>query len=327
MIKEIQYAGYATEPSDYECPDGQLAASLNLISEDNQLKPVFQPETKVQLPDGCSVIYIHKIGSNEEHYIIRDASDVLYWVASGATAVSLGDDNKIGEYYGLSHVNAVGNTLLVFTSSAINYILWKTKKYNVLGTHLPEIAISFGLIGHPRLYSLVKEDDSTTKRGTFSISFNGITKGNIYNTFSDDNKTKITSQVMAKVNKFIAEQTVNKGRFCFPFFVRWAYRLYDGSHVMHSAPVLMTPSTTPAPIVLWKKASGKGSYDTADLDIMMVAADLDYCVTRHGDFFDLENWQDIVSAIDIYISKPIYTYDQGGSSPASTMRTTSRASS
>lgn len=312
MIKEIQYAGYATEPSDYECPDGQLAASLNLISEDNQLKPVFQPETKVQLPDGCSVIYIHKIGANEEHYIIRDASDVLYWVASGATAVSLGDDNKIGEYYGLSHVNAVGNTLLVFTSSAINYILWKTKKYNVLGTHLPEIAISFGLIGHPRLYSLVKEDDSTTKRGTFSISFNGITKGDIYNTFSDDNKTKITAQVMAKVNKFIAEQTVNKGRFCFPFFVRWAYRLYDGSHVMHSAPVLMTPSTTPAPIVLWKKASGKGSYDTADLDIMMVAADLDYCVTRHGDFFELENWQDIVSAIDIYISKPIYTYDQGG---------------
>ena len=36
MIKEIQYKGYATEPSDYECPDGQLATSLNLINEDNQ---------------------------------------------------------------------------------------------------------------------------------------------------------------------------------------------------------------------------------------------------------------------------------------------------
>lgn len=312
MIKEIQYAGYSTEPSDYECSDGQLAMSLNLINEDGQLKPVFQPRTELQLPDNCKVIYIHKT-SAYEHYIILDTSTLnLYWVKSGVSSVSLDDSNKIGTYDGISHVNAVGNTLLVFTSTAINYLLWKTNKYNVLGDKLPEIAISFGLIGHPRLYSLVKEDDSSDKRGTFTISFNGIDKGNIYNTFSDENKTKITSQVMAKVNKFIAEQTVENGRFCFPFFVRWAYRLYDGSHMYQSAPVLMTPSTTPAPIVLWKKASGKDKYTDAELDIMMVAADIDYYVARYGQYADLDDWQDIITAVDIYISKPIYTYDQSG---------------
>lgn len=312
MNKDIQYQGYATEPSDYECPDGQLAVSLNLISEDNQLKPIFQPHNRLQLPDKCNVIYIHKTTNGIEHYIIKDANNVLYWTEASAETLSLDNDSKIDEYSGITHVNAVGNTLIVFTETAVNYLLWKNKKYNVLGNKLPEIAISFGLIGHPRLYSIVKEDDTSSKRGTFSISFNSIEKADIYNTFSDENKTKITAQVMAKVNKFIAEQTVNKGRFCFPFFVRWAYRLYDGAHIMHSPPVLMTPSTTPAPIVLWKKAYGKSAYNTADLDIMMVAADLDYCLTKHGNYYELEDWKDIISAIDIFISKPIYTYDQNG---------------
>lgn len=306
--------GYATEPSDYECPDGQLAMSLNLLSEDNQLKPLFQPKTKIQLPANCKVLYIHKT-SIYEHYIIqyrKDFQSGLYWVDSNATNVSLDTSNKIGTYFEISHLDSVGNTLIVFTPTAINYVLWKSNSYNELGNKLPEIAISFGLVGHPRLYSLVAEDGSSAKRGTFTITFNGIGKNDLLSTFTDENKKKITSQVMAKVNKFIAEQTTNKGRFCFPFFVRWAYRLFDGSHMMHSAPVLMTPSTTPAPIVFWNRASGKTSYTDAECDIMMVAADLNYCLTRHGQYYDLEDWSDIISGIDIYISKPIYTYDQNG---------------
>ena len=312
MIKELQYKGYATEPSDYECPDGQLATSLNLINEDEQLKPVFQPSVKLVLDTNCKVVFIHKTNLFE-HYIIHNTStNALYWIDSNVSEVALSSSNQIGSYHALSHINAVGNTLMVFTATAINYLLWKSNSYNVLGNKLPEITLSFGLMGHPRLYSKVKEDGSSNLRGTFNISFNGIGRGDLYNTFSDENKSKITSQVMAKVNKFIAEQTINKGRFCFPFFVRWAYRLYDGSHMMHSAPVLMTPSTTPAPVVFWKRATGEGSYTNADLDIMMVAADLDYCLTRHGNWYDLDDWQDIISGIDIFISKPIYTYDQNG---------------
>ena len=33
MNKEIKYNGYSTQPSDYECQDGDLAISLNLILE------------------------------------------------------------------------------------------------------------------------------------------------------------------------------------------------------------------------------------------------------------------------------------------------------
>lgn len=314
MIKELKYTEYSANPTDYECADGELAMALGVVHEDGSLRPLLPPVVVCQLPENCKVVYIHKTSSFEHYIILNTSTNYLYWINSTATSASLTTTNQIGSsgYYNISHVNAIGNTLMVFTATAINYVLWKSGTYNVLGDKLPEIAISFGLIGHPRLYSLVTEDGSSSKRGTFSISFNGIGKNDLYNTFSDENKTKITSQVMAKVNKFIAEQTINKGRFCFPFFVRWAYRLFDGSHMMHSAPILMTPSTTPAPIVLWKRATGKSSYTDAECDIMMVAADLDYSLIRHGNYYDLEDWQDIISGIDIFISKPIYTYDQSG---------------
>ena len=118
---------------------------------------------------------------------------------------------------------------------------------------------------------------------------------------------------MAKVNKFVAQETVNKGRFCFPFFVRYALRLYDGSLVYHSAPILMNPSTTAAPVVIWKDCKGSGyNYTSAECDIMMVASTLDYRVIYNSDAYNLNDWSDIIKSIDVFVSKPIYTYDQGG---------------
>lgn len=315
MNKDIRYSGYTTEPSDYECSDGQMAASLNLINEEGQLKPLFQPKAKLRLPSGCSVLFIHKT-TQFTHYIIYDSEDsYLYWLNTSVTSITgLGGNQRVGsdQIFNVKHINALGNTLMVFTETGITYALWRDGQYHILGEKLPEIAISFGLQGHPRLYSLVKENDSRNARGLFTINFNSISRSDIYNTFSDANKHKVTEQVMAKVNKFIAEQTTQKGRFCFPFFVRWAYRLYDDELVMHSAPVLMLPSTSAAPIVMWNRATGNNSYDSADCDIMLVAADLDYCLTYHGDHVHIDDWKDIIKSVEVFVSKPIYTYDPNG---------------
>ena len=85
----------------------------------------------------------------------------------------------------------------------------------------------------------------------FSISFDAISEGSIWNEFSDNNKTRITDQVLAHINKFIAERSTNKGKFIFPFFVRYAYRLYDGTLTMHSAPILMIASFRPCTASFW----------------------------------------------------------------------------
>lgn len=302
MNQEIKYSGFSAVPSDYECSDGSLAVSINLLPEDGALKPILAPSEVMQLQDGEVVKFIHKT-SSFTHYIV-------YSVKNGKIASIDKDTTErigVGSLYGVSHFNAVGNTLLVFTSGSFHYYLWKSGKYVKLGDHIPDIEVSFGLVGHPRLFSL--SDDS---KSTFTIRFDGISEGALYNEFTENNKTRITEQIMAKVNKFVAQETVNKGRFCFPFFVRYALRLYDGSLVYHSAPILMNPSTKTAPIVWWNRAKGKNSYTEAVCDIMLMAASLDYQVVRNDDSYDLNDWSDIIKSIDVFISKPIYTYDQEG---------------
>lgn len=309
MIKEIIYNGFSASPSDYECPDGDLAGLSGLVPEDGAIKPILPDTVVLTLDANKRVYFIHK-NMDYTHYIIFDKStSKVSWVNKGSTTET---DISTTTYTDFQRADAIGNVLMLFTSSDIHYFLWKPSGYKYLGNKLPEASISFSLVGHPRLYSQVKEDDATKARGTFTINFNGIGEGELYNTFSDENKTKITGQVMAKVNKFIAEQTINKGRFCFPFLVRWAYRLYDGTHTRQSSPILMNPSTFAAPVVLWKRARGKGSYTEAELDIMMVAADLEYRLNYSGNYYDLDDWKDIIVGIDIFVSKPIYTYDQSG---------------
>lgn len=303
MIQEIKYNGYSANPSDYECADGDLATAIGVVQEDGALKPVLPPSLFMQLESDEVVKYIHKT-SSFTHYIVYNSSNRTVYSIDKETKsrTTVGTLN-----YTLSHFDGIGNTLLAFTNDGIYYYLWKDGAYKSLGNHIPDVEMSFGLVGHPRLFSLSDESKST-----FTITFDGIAEGALFNEFSENNKTRITDQIMAKVNKFVAQETVNKGRFCFPFFVRYALKLYDGSLVYHSAPILMNPSTKTAPIVWWNRVKGKNSYTDAVCDIMLVAATLDYRVICNEDFYMLDDWTDIVKSIEIFISKPIYTYDQDG---------------
>lgn len=298
MIKDIRYSGFATAPSDYDCPDGQLAVSLGAIVEDGALHPIRKPSELFTLENGDTVLALH-----DGRYIIADSSH---------TKLSWKDGEKYKEFGStdtpVTQVTSLGNTLIALTANGPVYFLWSDGVYKTLGSKIPDVDISFGLIGRPRLFSV--SDESKKK---FNITFLPISQGDVNNNkeLSSENKVKITSQVMAMVNKFVAEQTVQKGRFCFPFFVRYALRLYDGSLVMHSAPILMNPSTKAAPIVLWEPTIS-GDIFNADCDIMLMAASLDYQFLQTKESESLTNWKDIVKSVDVFVSRPIYTYDQGG---------------
>lgn len=307
MNKEIKYNGLSTVPPDNTCPDGDSSMLLNLVPEDGALKPVSAPKLLLQLGENKKVIYIHKTISFS-NYIIQDIKTFELYVLNVneklfERAVSL------GTYRSLSHVNAIGNTLLLFTEEYIIYFLWKQGQYVMLGNHVPNLQLSFGLRGKPRIYSLSDESHST-----FNVNFERIDESRLYEVWTEDNQKKITSQIMAKVNKFLADQTIKEGRFALPFFVRYALRLYDGSLVCHSAPILMNPSTKTAPVVFWNRVSGKEGYTEAECDIMLVSAGLDYQLLPDGEnsHLRMNDWKDIIKSVDVFISKPIYTYDQSG---------------
>ena len=304
MIKEIKYSEITTVPPDNTCSDGDAALLLNLIPEDGALKPVMPPKEVMALQDKMHITYIHKTTSFR-HYIIHDeANKKLVWTSDGKKFTDL---YTLGNVH-LHQVNAIGNTLMALTEDGTHYFLWdnatESQGYKHLGTHLPELPITFGLKGE-----VVKTEE-------FNVDL--LEREDVGEdskvTFGESNTKKVTNEVLAKVNKFIAEESVAKGRFIFPFFVRYAFRLYDGSLTMHSAPILMQCSTKVAPEVLISKSNIKKGDRLDNFDYFVTAAlcKLDYQVSSQSALTELENWKDIIKSVDIFISKPIYTYDQNG---------------
>lgn len=297
MIKEIKYNGFSASPSDYDSLDGDLACSLGIVKEDNAVKPVLPPSTVLSLSSGQRVISIHRTPTFE-HYLVVDDLNRLYWRTkdnSLLTPIKDFADKKVMQ------IECIGNTVLVLSDEGIYYALWKAEKeqYTMLGNKIPECPISFGLQGD-RVYSDV-----------YSVSHYKF-EGSSYIKFSDENKDTITEQVLAKVNSFIAENSINKGQFMFPFFVRYAYRLYDGTLSHHSSPILMIPTTGVSPYV--ELTEGLSTTATShQFQTYGVTAKLDYePILTEASLLKLKDWSDVVQSVDIFISAPIYLYDQSG---------------
>ena len=308
MEKDIRFTGYTAVPSDYECSDGELTQAYNLINEDGAYKSLLAPKVVFNLGENHSVIYVHKATTYTHYIIIDTANKKLLWTIDGSNFTDL---YSVGDKE-LYQVAGVGNTLIALTNEGMFYFLWKgdTSGYLFLGNDIPELPISFGLQGE-----MQRTDEFTLEFDNLSWETKIKEGGSSYvsyNEFTDENKKKITSQVLAKVNKFIADRSTNKGKFIFPFLVRYAYRLYDGNLIRHSAPVLMVCSTSCAPIVLWRHIYGKNGLNRADVRVVGMLHSLDYAVIKQSDIDLLKDWTDIVKSVDIFVSKPIYTYDQNG---------------
>lgn len=128
----------------------------------------------------------------------------------------------------------------------------------------------------------------------------------------------LTNLVMGAVNKFIVQQGSEKNRFVMPFLVRYAYRMFDNTHIMQSVPVLMIPNSK-APVVWWRpdssiqgRHSSSKSYARREPYVYArVSAMTSKLMMRKVEIpFDLWKWRDIIQGIDVYVSQPLYTFEQ-----------------
>jgi|WetSurMetagenome_2_1015567.scaffolds.fasta_scaffold11874_8 hypothetical protein len=297
MIKEINYTGLSSAPSDYDCQDGALASVVNLVNENDSLVPVTVPDKIMDITG--ELLYVHK-NTGFTNYIFKNDKTLSYKNSS-----SSGD---IKTFTGtINSVNGIGNVLVVLCSDGVHYIIYKSDgtsySYKYLGTTPPELPISFGLRG-----GLERSDEFTvtwTNQKTSTLT-------TFTNTDEYSDITTVTEQVLAKVNLFIADHATNVGKFLFPFFVRYAYRMYDGTLIMHSAPILMIPSSGCAPIVPYTGtvvSSGSG-INSGTFRVAGHICKLYYQILE--DVTALKEWKDLIKSVDIFVSAPIYTYDESG---------------
>ena len=316
MLKELKYGGYSASPNDHEAIEGDLAVAMNLIPENGTVRPVAPPRTIARIPgdpinqndSGRRILCIHET-SAFKHYIVAIDFDGLSPNHPPYTNLYLwdgtegSDPERIGakSFAKIYKVEPVGNTLVVLADDGIHYYLWKNDAYNYLGNHLPELDLSFSLIYYDIMASDQHEVDLGSKTSPASILTD------------KDLKAKLCQAILASANQVTAKAQAKKC-FTYPFFVRYAFRLYDGSSVtMHSAPALMVP-TMEAPEVLmgWTVSNGAQQHieGPAKVSAKLNAYKLFHYALDSGQLDEVAHWEDIISSIDVYISPQFYTYDQ-----------------
>lgn len=305
MNKDIKYSGYTAANSDYDCPDGELALSLNLISEDNQIKNINKPKEVLVLQSGESVLFIHNVHRQKNYILAR--GDVkgafnLFWLKKTDDITDTSGATLIGSYNGLRDITAVGNTLVLALEIGLKYTLWKDDDYNQLKNHPPFISIDFGM------YKVGTLTDSSTFTASSRCLPDYPSK---LPAATDAQLGEFTQGVYALLNSAIADKVTKIGYFHQPFFVRYAYRLYDGTYSWQSAPILMLPTIIMPYIRYTKHEGGGGSDDTSSISIQLDVPyfALAYRILKDG-LDELPDWADLISGIDVFVSAPIYTYDQ-----------------
>lgn len=321
MKIDIDFAGIANAPSDYNSADGVMAHLVNLIPEDNELKAVGKGTVLFTVPEDYSLAYVHQVKSDSKHYIfIKKETDsegnitsTLYWrlasVEEEETAF-----NKIGTVNGTPKLVSIGNTLIAYSHDEMRYFLWKEVKqddgtykytYKDLGNHLPELDAQFKLeYVYPTTGWTVTEEETLPEKLVFD-HHPGSGWPDKYE------KEQNNEEVLCGLANTYISLIHKYGHFVFPFFVRYAYRLYDGTTLtMHSAPILMTPSTYEAFYV------GLSDYVSTDNTTeykytFAVNSSKLRCMISTAQS-TLDDFSDIIKSIDIFISAPIYTYKQAG---------------
>ena len=368
MQKEIKYRGISRAMSDMGVKDGGLAECANMMLSDGELVPIMPPKRITDLPDDISyeLLFIHKSpGFAGSHYIALYNNSV-YYISNEFAVNMLGTGGELDTGEEISDVKSIGNTLIVATNLRMRYFLWKVSTeypsgaYSYLGSNLPSIDVQIETERESGSYETLSLDLVQIVRDEYgcsqdlakfalaaSIEFSSNTDllypgetGYVAKDFRalDDSGNLIdmyTDEVINTINKELWKQISQRegsksrdNKFIAPRLLRLALRLYDGSYIKHTVPILVgaekdssfivsagTPPYSSDHITIGT-ASYFGTsieYDNAEYPRRLYV-NIPIAYSIYPQIFnvsDIQDWKDIVKGLDIFISEPIYTTRYG----------------
>jgi hypothetical protein len=310
MIKDIKYTGYTTTPSDYECADGQLSTAINVVQEDGALRPIHKPAKMLLLDPTYKLLLIHSTSSGDKNYILcdKETRTKLYWLA---TSDKTSDPTLIATLdSALTDLAIIGNTISLSivngSESHMEYILWTGTSYDYLGKQPNNISIKFALTDLPMADKDVEKVSNITMDTTDLQNWSVATDKFEMTTSL---QTSVSNAIWGHLLDFVAEQCTEKNRFYQPFFIRYAFRLYDGSYIKHSAPILMIPCSGVPPVISTWAEYSKGVLTFKSNFKYMPVCKL-WFKTAGIDATKLTQWKDVITHVAIFISAPIYTFNE-----------------
>lgn len=275
---------------------GELSECVNLIPRFGELQNIEPPKllTGFTLSTGHELIYVHKkAGANSyTNYITKYNGGIYY-----------NNTTPIDSITPLS-VTSIGNTLCIATSNGTYYYLWESNKYLNLGNRIPDIELSFGLCGfgmctpNDEYSNTVNPIEYPTGTATiFNLGGAILIKEGV-----------LEDHVHSRINE-IESKFQELGCFSYPFFVRYAIRLFDGSVTYQSSPILMLPNDDGLPIVIGDFGNS-ATYHKCTAYCYLAGAKLNCKLL--SDTTILSRWKDIIKSVEIYISPQFQRYVENG---------------
>lgn len=233
----------------------------------------------------------------------------------------------------LKSVTVMGNTLVVNTVDGLTYDLWKDGEYVLLGGQPPFLDLSFGL-AYNKSYTnhgnidVVNYADTLIYRGSGGLTpenfFREVQWGDGTSSTSKSTKEKneaLNASIATAITGFVDEafkEAEDDSKFVSPFFIRYAYRTYTGT-MMVSPPVLLIPcsgdtiiSATPSGVTP-SEAAAWNKFHKFSVDVSLSAYDIFYVMNNVEEIkAELAKWNDIISGVEIYVSRQVNRYNPNG---------------
>lgn len=313
--------GMTNTPSDLLCEDSELAECDGFIYRDGEMKPIQSPKKIGNIP--YKIMYVHK-QADYENIIAYDEDKTIYWYKkdTDGTISSKQGSFDIGA---TTDIQSVGSTLVCATSEGLHYLLFKGSVYKDLGTELPK----------PNFRPILTE----TKQAAdgYSCTLGEIVGGQDTHAYYVDNEFVgyynnaddapsgsvqgeyhyLRSVKTGKYDDFLnaVEGCVSKGingekdknNFLFPFFTRYALKLYDGTYARISAPIACYPTITR------NCCFDVAELKTADWYYKPYVSSMKYTCTIDG----IDDWKDIVKELVVFVSDDVNTFSDMSSTKQS----------
>ena len=328
--------GMTNVPSDLMSDDNELEVCDGFIYRDGELKPVQKPVKIGQT--SYTIMYVHKMADykNLIGKLEHTQSIICYKMTDDGIDMDSGQTFSIGEP---SEITSVGNTLICVTENGIHYLLFKGTKYVDLGTELPKPKVEFRTwatnltLGRGKTTALnIREFCETSKKTAYyddSGSLTSVTtsKTSTYWTYKPINDVDKMKAFQTAVQGHVAsmiKEAKETNKFCFPFFVRYALKLHDGSYARISSPILVFPTINRNFKISPYRLRGEEyeeavNSQTLDLENVNSSAAIYFIYAiGHSDLYykasieGADNWKDIVKEIVVFASDEVRPFDIDG---------------
>lgn len=341
MIKKIQLRGISRAPSDRMTKDGGCAESFNAQMEANETAPAPLPQDVTLDKTGrgsATIHYVHKLPSGDEilvgHSLNSGSGGYALAAFKDGSPVTVTNPPTVSSLADFKYA-CIGNILVVYVvgqyvQQTIHYYVYKDGGYTYLGDAIPKPQIE--IITTP--VSVTSDDDLTVKIARtgrvneappYSLRMMGITELEDVSNLDHDLAAELWKNAAAEGDINHADwvstihaiwdevaikisQLRNQGIYYAPFFLRYALRLYDGSYIYISTPILCGGAYSGD----WM-AAGIGPYyrdiiagSEEYLGFKIKVGLRNRFNVRIKGTFTAAGWADMIQSIDLFASSPIY---------------------